>query len=239
MDPSVVPAVALSGGRHHYIWPPTIKKRRVFPVVSSGGSSSSSSVAPAGPLALCDKQIVFSEIADEGAGVLGDEIDKGKSDLDNALEQLAAFVDDKSSQPASGDGGVEAPPAETDAFEGGPNGTLFAPPLAKHFYGRLPATVVGIFPNGRIAYYLTDERFEATCFLHPGCVLTRAARKKPLAFLHWWLAQGSNDGCSTKQIHWSASCMNPDENMIKDWGKSQFATGNHDYIDLNLAQMHI
>lgn len=235
MDPSSVPCLPVDGGKHYYIWPPLVKRVRVFPVIGSGSASSSSSAVVT--LAICDKRVVFDDVANEGHGLVeGDEGTPAKSELDAALEQLAAFVDESAPDPERGG---DADPALTeDPFSyDEADGSLFGSAPPKQFFGKFPAAVVGMFPNGRIGYYATDGRFECTCFLHQGCVLTRSAKNRPLAFLHWWLSHASAEGCSSKAAHWCDKYISPDENLINKWAKAQLLAADPMYVDLHIAQI--
>ena len=155
------------------------KKSRVFPVVG-GTAASSSSAAPSAVLALCDKPVEIHDLPDEGEGLVDAVEDTSLlPDLDAALEHLAVFVDTAAPRDPGfehGEGPGPGPGPGVDPFEddSAPPDPLFAPPPKKQLFGKEPAAKVGVFPNGRIAFYSTDNRFECTCFCHPNCVLTRS-----------------------------------------------------------------
>ena len=89
----------------------------------------------------------------------------------------------------------------------------------------------GMFPNGTIAFY-HDERYECKCNVHPDCTLTRNRDKHPVAFMHWWLSQATQNWCSTKADHWSDKYLKPDPVVIADYEPDQLTTAEVQFMEL-------
>ena len=137
-----------------------------------------------------------------------------------------------------------APPAgnadgdsDTDSDETpGPapsDGKIFPKAPPRKYHGKSPAFQVSLFDHGKIKYFATDHRFEATCFAHDRCVLTRAARLQPVAHMHWWLTHGCKPGVpSTKADHWTPEFVNPDSDTIDIWRQTQDFFKDPMYMEL-------
>ena len=155
-------------------------------------------------------------------------------DAQEALARLELFVTDLDEEEAAGAlvdffeettaPEAEEVPAEELAGpagpEGVPEGPLPLPPApqaraapAMMLAGpRLPAEAVVTWPGlGKIAYHQSKASFEATCFCHPQCVVSRTANGRhikgrglvagrPLGFLTCWVLHATS--CDSKAVHW-------------------------------------
>ena len=77
---------------------------------------------------------------------------------------------------------------------------------------RLPAEAVVTWPGlGKVAFHHSKASFEATCFLHPQCVISRTSHGRPvrghglvagrpLGFLACWIHHATS--CADKTAHW-------------------------------------
>ena len=231
MDPSSVPANSVDGGKHHWLWPPVIRKVRTFPTFGGGASGSRARKV----LSICDTPVVFSDIVDEGVNLV-DEEQTEPSELDEALEELAAYVEhsappknlekDHNNNDSDSD---EAPFAKPAA----PGGPLFKPKAPKKFAGKGHSMQCCVFEFGSITFFPHDSRFECICYKHHSCILTRNAKKLPVAFMHWWLKTGGESAeCETKPSHWTDEYMLPSDETIDAWCAEQDARADPMYVAL-------